>query len=152
MPNKGSVARLRGEYRHAADVTDKLADTDKQNRAAHRLHAYYKALRATEECKAAIIGLMSDPSAVLPIAEDGDPLAMVQLSAATYSAGSATVTATRSNHSAQTVSANYSTSDGANPATRRAPLHASPGRSNVRGGRSGHPAECRRGGSPCWRW
>lgn len=62
MPKKQSVASLLAQYRQAADVTDELADSRKQNQAAHRIHACYKALRETEEGKEGIIALMSDPN------------------------------------------------------------------------------------------
>jgi hypothetical protein len=62
MLDKESVTRILAEYRQAAVVTDDLADTEKQNQAAHRIHACYKALRETEEGRAGIIALMSDPS------------------------------------------------------------------------------------------
>lgn len=62
MPTKKSVASLLVEYRQSADATDELRDTEKQNQAAQRVHACYKALRETDEGKAGIIALMSDPS------------------------------------------------------------------------------------------
>lgn len=62
MPKKQNVASLLAQYRQAADVAGELADNRKQNQAAHRIHACYKALQETEEGKAGIIALMADPN------------------------------------------------------------------------------------------
>jgi hypothetical protein len=62
MADKQTLTQLIDGYRQAADVTDELKDPRKQNEAARKIHACYKKLRETEDGRAEIIALMSDPS------------------------------------------------------------------------------------------
>ena len=63
MSNAEAIAQLLVQYRKAADRTDDLSDTANQNQAADQIHECYKRLRETDDGKAGIISLMSDPSA-----------------------------------------------------------------------------------------
>lgn len=62
MPHTMTLAELLSAYRAAADRTDDLSDSSKQNNAAKEVHFYYKKLRDSEEGRAGIIRLMVDPS------------------------------------------------------------------------------------------
>jgi hypothetical protein len=62
MQDQRNLARILGEYCQAAERTDDLTDSEKQKQAADKIHTCYKTLRETEQGRAGIIGLMSDPS------------------------------------------------------------------------------------------
>jgi hypothetical protein len=57
-----SLTQLLAHFREEASRAGDLSDPKAQNNAARQVQAFYKQLRATDEGKRGIIGLMSDPS------------------------------------------------------------------------------------------